>query len=407
MVTLVIIRPRLGWGKARMSPALAAALAVTAMLFIGAVDADDLAAPATELWRPFVAIASIMVMTEVAASVGLLDWWAALISHRARTIPQLFRRVFILGVVTATALNNDAAILLLTPLVVALVRRRFPHHPRLAVPFAFAVFIAAGVAPMPISNPMNMVVAAYYGIAFNEYCARMVPIALVSWLVGYAVLRWWFRALLNTDDNIPEFLAPPASAGQRAMMILLAAILVAYSVLGYLGARVWMVALGGALAALAVAYVHDRRSPLTVITRGVSWDTLGFLLCVLIVALGLRHAGLVDALAQHYADASIAVVAVTSALGSAVLNNHPMAYVNMLALEAADQSAAAIYAALVGGDLGPRLLPIGSLAGLLWMERLHHREVEVSLRQFITVGTAVTAPALGLAMVILWAYALQ
>ncbi len=32
-----------------------------------------------------------------------------------------------------------------------------------------------------------------------------------------------------------------------------------------------------------------------------------------------------------------------------------------------------VFAALVGGDLGPRLLPIGSVAGLLWTHQLRQK----------------------------------
>ena len=50
------------------------------------------------------------------------------------------------------------------------------------------------------------------------------------------------------------------------------------------------------------------------------------------------------------------------------MNNHPMALIHSLTL--AGQPDVLVYAALVGGDLGPRLLPIGSLAGLLWLDLL-------------------------------------
>src|SRR5439155_6682292 len=59
-------------------------------------------------------------------------------------------------------------------------RRCCPDRSDLVVPFAFAVFSAAGVAPLVISNPMNLIVADYAGISFNEYAARMVPIAIAG-----------------------------------------------------------------------------------------------------------------------------------------------------------------------------------------------------------------------------------
>ena len=58
-------------------------------------------------------------------------------------------------------------------------------------------------------------------------------------------------------------------------------------------------------------------------------------------------------------------------------------------------------AALIGGDLGPRLLPIGSLAGLLWLNSLQMLGVYIRPSQFVLVGLPVTIPALGVSLIIL------
>ena len=47
---------------------------------------------------------------------------------------------------------------------------------------------------------------------------------------------------------------------------------------------------------------------------------------VLILSMGLFEVGLVDRLTGLYADAGIATVGAVSAVGSAVLNNHPMSH---------------------------------------------------------------------------------
>ncbi len=89
-------------------------------------------------------------------------------------------------------------------------------------------------------------------------------------------------------------------------------------------------------------------------------------------------------------------IGIMSALGSAVLNNHPMANLNMLALVPSGATAdpRSVLGALVGGDLGPRLFPMGSLAGLLWLEMLRRSGVVVSVRKFVFVGAVSTVPAL-------------
>lgn len=397
---LVVARPRLG-ESFRVRPYHAAGVGVVALLLGGIVRPADIAGAAAALWQPFAAIASIMIMTEVAQRVGLLDAWAAHVERRARTTGQLFTLVFGLGVVTATALNNDAAILLLTPLVVKLVRRRLPERPELCVPFAFAVFLAAGVAPMPVSNPMNMVVAQFTGVGFNEYVARMLPIAAVSWCLAYAI----FRLLVGRHlwGELPEAPQPPPMTGaQRAMMAILVAVLPCYSIAGYVGQPVWMVAAGGAAAALLLCARSGAGRPAEVACGGVSWSTLAFLLAVLILSLGLRNVGLVEHLAALYGGANTAVVGTTSALGSALLNNHPMSHLNMLALEQTPGAGVDhVLAALVGGDLGPRLLPMGSLAGLLWLEMLRRQGVQVRLGQFIAIGALVTVPTLAASLLLL------
>lgn len=402
---LVLARPRI-WRDTRLSPAISAIGGVCLLYLLGVVGPGVIHAAASELWRPLLAIASIMVMAEVAQRIGLLEWAARRVEAGSLSPRQLFTRVFLLGVITASILNNDAAILLLTPLVVILVRRRYPDRPDLILPFAFAVFMAAGVAPLVVSNPMNMVVAELSGIGFNWYATRMIPIAVVGWIISYFVLSRVFRSTLaGRTDTVSAGAAQPATGPQKYLLALLLAVLAAYSVVGYIGGPVWAVAACGAMAALLIAQGRTQTPVITIIHKGVSWDTLGFLLAVLILALGLREVGFVDRLLAHYSEAGTFMIGATSTVGSALLNNHPMAYMNVLALDpAGEEGRLRVLAALVGGDLGPRLLPIGSLAGLMWLELLRRQGVEIRLRRFITVGVLVTVPALLASLALLSIY---
>jgi arsenical pump membrane protein len=186
------------------------------------------------------------------------------------------------------------------------------------------------------------------------------------------------------------------------MMILLAAVLVSYPVAGSVGGPVWVVAASGACLSLVLARAGLRLGPGEVLRRGVSWETLAFLLALLVMSLGLRDVGLVDRLSSLYAGSGLGTIGLTSALGSALLNNHPMAQLNMLALDAtASADRTRILAALVGGDLGPRLLPTGSLAGLLWLEQLRRHGVSIGTGQFLQIGLLLTLPALAASLAIL------
>ena len=394
---LVVARPRIG-PRFRLSPALAALVGVAILAAIGAVSPSDVGGAALTMWRPLASIVSIMLMTGVARRTGVLAGAFDVVFARAEGSPtKLFAFVFAFGVVTAAVLNNDSAILLLTPLVVDAAQRK---QPRMVVPLAFAVFLSAGVAPLVVSNPMNMVVASVAGIGFNEYASRMalpaVAAALVTFAMTYLVFRTTLRAASTSSEALRDVGRPSRLNGrQKVVLGALAAVVLAYPVVSYAGGPVWTVAACGAVFLLAIGSWLGER-PLDVARTEIHVDVLVFLVAVLVLSIGLRNAGLVDRLAHTYAGASPLRIGAVSALGSAVLNNHPMGLLNMMALQGSGHGA--VLAALVGGDLGPRLFPMGSLAGLLWLEMLRRAGVEVSVRRFVMVGAVSTVPALAVCL---------
>src|SRR4051794_26587892 len=197
-VSLAIARPL------RFTPGSAAVLGVALLLVTGVLGPADLAAALAVQWRPLISLASIMVMTGVVQEVGAFDRLAGWLEARARgrTAASTFTLLFAMSVAIPAVLNNDAAILTLTPIAVALARRLYPGRPRVTIAFAFAVFLAPGVAPFVVSNPMNMIVAEYAHVGFNEYAAVMLPLSIAGALLTYAVLRLVFRSALRATATL-------------------------------------------------------------------------------------------------------------------------------------------------------------------------------------------------------------
>lgn len=402
-LSLALRRPVLPFGL-RIGPGLAAGLGVLVLVAAGNLRVADVTEAWAVLWRPLVALASIMVMTGVAARVGLFERLAAqVLPYAGAGALRLFGLVFLLSLAAAAVFNNDAAILVLTPVVVVLVRQLYPDNPSLLLPFAFAVFMAAGVAPFLTSNPMNTVVAGAAGIDFNAYASRMVPVAIVAAAVTYLLLRRVFAAELAAA---PPAVAPSPPTGltsaQRQALGLVLLVLVAYPVAALVGLHVFVVAAAGAVIALALAWGHGAGRPPAVLRSAVAWEIIIFLLGMFVLAKGLQNVGVVDRLRELYELGGTEVIGATSAVGSALINNHSMALTNLLAIgDLPGPREDAYLAALVGGDLGPRLLPIGSLAGLLWLTLLGRLGVEVPLRRFVLVGTVVTIPSLAASLAVL------
>lgn len=405
-VGLAVGRPRL-IGRWNAGPATAAILGVSFLLLVGLVEVGHVFESLALHWRPFITIVSIMIIAAAAQRLEVLDQLAErLFSRSDLSVEQLFSRVFFLSALISSVLNNDAMVLLLTPLVLTLVRKRYPGHTRLLAPFAFSVFMAVGVAPFVVSNPMNMIVAEYARLNFNQYASWMVPVAIPGWLITYAVLRYFYREELATDLRAADTFDGPVrfSAAQKGVLALLGAVVVAYPVIALIdGPSIWMAAAAGAAISVVLAWGAGGVNPRELLVAGVAWDVLLFLLGVYIIAIGLRNAGFTDLLAGLYTDAGLFTVGGTAALGSAVVNNHPMAIINLLALEATPGAGRPeIMAGLIGGDLGPRFLPIGSLAGLLWIEGCRRMGLQVSVKEFIRLGLAAGIPALAVSLGILY-----
>jgi arsenical pump membrane protein len=408
-LTVGLAQPRIV-GSFRLGPTCASFLGVLVLLLTRIVSPGDVADSFQALWRPFLTIVSIVLTTSVAQRLGILTHFIRLleVSSRGCVVP-LFRAVFVLSALVSAILNNDAAVLVLSPLIVSLLRQRYPDRPDLIVPFAFAVFSASGVAPLVISNPINLIVAEYTGIGFNEYALRMIPIAVAGWVASYGILRLVFRAALDlpsaansTGPRTATRLSGPAKQFAYVMLVVIGS----YPVLSYAGWPVWTVALAGA----AIGWLLVRRHGIAssaMLAASLPWGTLLFLFCAFVIVTGLRNVGLTDVIAQLYSHApgsaaQIVTIGTASALGSALLNNHPMAMLNALTL--ADLPGATkqhVLAALIGGDLGPRLLPTGSLAGLLWLQTLLRDGVHIVLSRFVSVGAAVAVPTLALSLLIL------
>jgi len=405
-VSLAVARPRFS-PRFRITPGTAGLLGVLALLAVRLLTPSMLLDAARVQWRPLVTLTSIMIITGVVQDVGAFDRLASHIETRARgrSAVSTFNIVFALSYLTPALLNNDAAILILTPLVIALARRLYPENPKTTLAFAFAVFLAPGVAPLFVSNPMNMIVAQYAGLDFNSYACVMAPVSVGGAAMTYLVLRGIFRGALRAHAVPAPSTRLHRHAGERAAVLVMVAVLIAYPVACSLRVEIWTVAVAGALASLVV-YRTYRVASLRKAMSHVSVDILMFLWAMLAMVQALRAVGIVEHLSAAYATGTdggaqqLGTIGVTSALGSAIIDNHPMALLDMLALDTS-HGTRPLLASLVGANIGPRLLPIGSLAGLLWIELLRRSHIEIGVSRFVRIGTAALVPTLVVSLCLL------
>ena len=171
-------------------------VAIVALLATGQLGGDDFVDAGRVLWRPVITIAAIMVLTAAAGRLGVVERIALIMSPWAQefSTPTAHRRLRagprhvgrpeqrLCGVARGADRGHARS-------------TTHPGRNDIVAWFALVVFMAAGVAPLMVSNPMNLIVGEYAGMSFNSYAARMLPVAFAGWVVAFTVLRFVGRAV--------------------------------------------------------------------------------------------------------------------------------------------------------------------------------------------------------------------
>lgn len=407
-ISLALVQPRIG--RFHLHHGWAAWLGAGAAILTGLVPVDLATNSMINLLTPVATITGLMVITAVSDQAGLLEVQGRWLARLANGSPvRLFTLLFVTGAAMGSVFTNDAAVLLLTPLAVSLsdgvADETWSVESRL--PLVFAVLHIGNLCgPLVISNPINIIVAKLFDISFTTYAEWMILPALASMVVTYIGLRWHFRR------TFPASCKPalePSGATVDPTLLRICGVVIVLTLIGFFsedmtGVPTWPIAVGGALV-LLVATATRGTSPIMVLRTRVGWDVLAFVTGIFLVVLGARNAGLAGHLSQvlEWAGAKEALTGIfpTAFIAgtlSSLMNNHPTAdlmvwAVKDLALDPRTENIR-VFAALIGGDLGPKMLPVGSLAALMWFRMLRERGIDVRYRDYIRIGVPVTLAAI-------------
>ncbi len=415
VVLCALLQPQVG--RLQLRAHWAALGGAIAMILTGHVSFREVGQSLRFVGPPLTTLISLMSMTLIAEKVGffvVFTRWLARVSRG--DAKRLFTYLFFGGTLIGALFTNDAAVLMLTPLVCTLLAEISTKNwnDRSQLPYFFAVlYVANMVGLLVISNPINIVVARGFRISFLMYAKWMVLPALASIVSSYLALIYYFRhdlpARYEVSQRARTHVGQPRFRKLTAIVLVLT--LIGFFTQGLTKLPLHIVAGTGA-ATLLLAYWRSEHGQLTPIVTGIAWDVVLFVSAILIVALGVRNAGLTaelgtHLLAIHHKSHALGLAATSgSAAGlSALMNNHPVAYTMALSIEDMHLSPGLnhsyVFAALIGGDLGPKMLPIGSLAALLWFRLLRNHGIEVSFREYIKLGVPVTILAIAAALGVL------
>lgn len=403
-ITLVIWQPKglgVGW-----SAVFGAVLA----LLSGVVHLSDIPLVWQIIWNATGTFIGLIIISLLLDEAGFFAWAALHVARWGKGGGRrLFAFIVLLGALVAALFANDGAVLILTPIVIAmLLALRFSKATTLAFVMAAGFIVDTASLPLVVSNLVNIVSADYFKIGFNRYAAVMVPVNLVSVAATLGMLLWFYRRDIPARYD-PQQLDEPASAiKDRATFIagwwVLLILLVGCFALEPLGIPISAIAAFCAALLLGIAAKGHKISTRRVL-REAPWQIVIFSLGMYLVVYGLRNAGLtnylatvLDRFAEHGIWGAAMGTGVLTALLSSIMNNLPTVLIGLLSIDASHAvgpvQEAMIYANVIGSDLGPKITPIGSLATLLWLHVLERKGIHIGWGYYFKVGIVLTVPVL-------------
>ncbi|MFP5228577.1 MAG: SLC13 family permease, partial [Acidobacteriota bacterium] len=350
-------------------------------------------------------LSGMMLLAELAREEGVFDWVADIAVHHARgSASRLFLWIYVVGIGVTALLSNDATAVVLTPAVLAVVRRaKVEPRPHL---LACALIANAASFLLPIANPANLVV---YGAQLPRLAVwiRMFLLpSIASVAATFACLRWLCRKQLAgeaAEVHEPYRLEPAGWLALTGIAVAAAGLLVASAMDVPLGAPTF----GAGVVTLALVALRDRRAPKSAV-RHVAWSVLPLVAGLFMIVEALNRAGmmrLTRAALAWLAAAPDGVGKFCGGFGIAVLcngmNNLPAGLAAGTALRQTGQHGLLAHAVMIGVDLGPNLSVTGSLATILWLIALRRENAEITAWEFFRIGMVAMPVALGLALLAL------
>ena len=237
-----------------------------------------------------VPLLGMMLISAYLYLAHFFEWAADVVLNFSRTPQRLLLYLTLTSGILSALLVNDTICLMLTPLVVAVIRRgRLP-----LLPFLIALATSANIGSVAtlVGNPQNMIIGHFSHISFSEFARSLAQAAIVGLTINFGIVSLGFHNVLRGVVISREPHATPKL--DRGLFAIVCVVFVSIFVCFFAGLNLAWTALAGAALVMVVA----RRDTHEVL-KLVDWHLLVFFAALFVVVEGLSDTGLPDAIYRH------------------------------------------------------------------------------------------------------------
>ena len=352
---------------------------------------------------------SMTILSIFLDEVGLFKYLASVATKKASH--NQFTLFVILYFLTATLTiftSNDIVILTFTPFICFFCKNSKINP----IPYLVAEFAAANTWSLMfvIGNPTNIYLATSAGISFFEYFKTMAIPTRCAGIIEFSVLFLIFRNKLKVplqmceeEVHIENKIA--LAIGLSHLIICLVFLIIS----SYINIEMWLVALVCAsslmIFALGMCLITKKNwNYITGSFKKLPYQLIPFFLSMFVIVVALNYQGISSRIAEALGNTNtIWTYGLSSFFASNLINNIPMSilYSNLCANIQGSGFQGAIYASIIGSNIGAFLTPTGALAGIMFTNLVNEHETKYSFTDFVKYGAIISIPIITIALLML------
>ena len=343
--------------------------------------------------------------------MNLFEYLASFaVRHAKSTQKSLFLMLYLMVSLLTAVTSNDVVILTFTPFIIHFSKKVHVNP----IPYLIAEFVAANTLSMTliIGNPTNIYLASSANIDFLTYLKVMILPSVLCSVGAFFILRALFHNQLKEPLHIIQ---DDVELGDKFLLITgivhLAIAIIALSICSYVNIEMYLacIVIAGSLIIISFVYLLITKQKFSLFFRTLKrlpYALIPFVISMFIIVLSLNKCGFTALVANFFNKGdSLFVYGLTSFLFANIFNNRPMSvlFSDVLSLSGliGREFYGALFASIIGSNIGAYLSPVGALAGIMWLSILKKNGYHLSFIHFMKYGVIISIPIMILALLAL------
>ena len=352
---------------------------------------------------------SMTIISVYLDELGLFKYLAGKAAEKAGSNQfVLFLILYLLVAVLTIFTSNDVVILTFTPFI-CFFAKRTKINP---LPYLIAEFAAANTWSMMfiIGNPTNIYLGTSAGINFIDYFKVMAIPTLIAGVIQLGIIFLiFFKKLKEPISAEHEEYKIESKVDLIIGLTILISVLVLLIISNYIHLEMYLISLLGAGALLLISlfirlFTKKNWNYLKDSLVRIPYQLIPFILSMFVIVVALSYQGISEHLSSFLNKGpSIWIYGISSFISANIINNIPMSilFFNLVKGLTGNAYLEAVYASIIGSNIGAIFTPIGALAGIMFSSLLNKHDIKFSFLSFIKYGSIISIPTLAISLLFL------